>query len=109
MRRCTLVLLASAIACADAFVAQPAARLPSRASHAARKLKPTMLAPEWLDALPQTDPAAALSLPSTVAISDIITDVAANIPDSPLILLVPIGGGLLVASIIIYILVKSAG
>lgn len=45
---------------------------------------------------------------STVVVADIIDQVAA-FADSPFILILPIGGGALVASLIILILVKSAG
>ena len=51
---------------------------------------------------------AAASLPSTLLLSDAV-DAISGFATNPLILLVPISAGGIVASIIIYILVKSAG
>lgn len=51
---------------------------------------------------------AAAVLPSSLLIADIV-DTISGVANSPLVLLIPIGGGSLVAAIIIYILVKSAG
>lgn len=54
------------------------------------------------------DSLAQVDLPSTVLVADVIEFFQA-FADSPFILLIPIGAGAAVASIIIYILVKSAG
>ena len=52
--------------------------------------------------------AATAALPSSLLLSDAF-DMISGFAGSPLILLLPIGAGTLVASIIIFILVKSAG
>ena len=60
-------------------------------------------------ALAPLDAAASVSasLPSSVLVSDVF-DGLQGFATSPLILLVPIGAGTLVAALIIYVLVKSA-
>jgi hypothetical protein len=108
-----VVLLLAALACAQAaLVGQPMARVSSRSVPlAARRGIPSMLAPELLDAaMPQNaaTTATAVSLPATILVSDII-DTLQGFANSPLILLIPIGAGLAVASVIIFILVKAAG
>ena len=101
MSRATLALvLACAVACADAFAAVQPARLPCARSVAPRAAATSMLAPVPLDA--------AASLPSTLLLSDTL-DALQGFVGSPLILLIPIGAGSLVAAGIIWVLVKSAG
>ena len=102
----TSALLACLVASAHGLVLQPA-RLPVARAIAPRATAPAMLLPE---ALPTLDVAASLpsSLPSTVLVADLV-DAISGFASSPLILLVPIGAGTLVAAAIIYVLVKSAG
>ena len=100
------VLLACLVAGAHAALVQPT-RLPCARRAVARAAAPTMLVPE---ALAPLDAAASVSasLPSSVLVSDVF-DGLQGFATSPLILLVPIGAGTLVAALIIYVLVKSAG
>mgnify|MGYP004388443201 CR=1 FL=1 len=77
---------------------------------AARSRVPTR-APPRMAHLPLEQAASSLgsvALPTSLLTSDAF-DAIAGFADSPAILLLPIGGGILVASLIILILVKSAG
>ena len=77
--------------------------VPAAADAAAQQL------PEVLSAINQGSPFVSSGvMQSTVTISDAF-DLISGFANSPLILLVPIGAGTLVAAIIIYVLVKAAG
>jgi hypothetical protein len=106
--RCLVVCLAAAfLGCATAFV-QPA-RLACAPTAASRAPGASMLAP--VDPLPLLDAAAtsaAASMPATMLLGDAF-DALSGFLGSPAILLIPIGAGSLVASLIIWVLVKAAG
>ena len=97
-----VALLAAALASTSAF-AGPGGALAARP--AGRLAAPRMLAPAPLP-LPA---AAATAAPATALLVADVLDTLQGFAGSPLLLLVPIGAGTLVASIIIYLLVKSAG
>ena len=96
-------LLLCFIAVAHAAFVAPPTRLPcvrSATPRAAPAVSMVVPPPPLVDA--------AASLPSTLLLSDAV-DAISSFATNPLILLVPISAGGIVASIIIYILVKSAG
>ena len=96
------------IAASQALVVQPA-RLPCVRPAVQRTASPTMLlSPAPLDALDVVTASASTALPATLLLSDVVEQLQ-GFGGSPLILLLPIGVGTLVASGIIYVLVKSAG
>lgn len=92
----------------------PAAQMPLVKS-AARSASAVKMHLPIADALPlHAAPLDALvpSLPSAMLVSDAVGDFSgalSGFAGSPLILLLPIGAGTLIASIIIFILVKAAG
>ena len=100
-----LVLLACLAAGTHAFLVQPAQLARSRPAPASRTSAPAMVVPPMVD---ETLSTAVAALPSTVMLSDVM-DAVAGFAGSPLILLVPIGAGTLVACGIIFVLVKAAG
>ena len=104
--RSTWLVAACLIAGANAAMMQPT-RLPCARSVAPRAAAPNMLVPP-----PALDVAAtsftATALPATLLLGDAF-DALQGVSGSPVILLLPIGAGSLVAAAIIYILVKAAG
>ena len=107
MRATWAILAGLIVACSHAALVQPA-RLTRARAVPQRANAVTMLAP-----LPPHEAAIALStsLPSSLLLSDVASTLEGlnSLDKNPLILLVPIGAGTVVAGIIIYILVKSAG
>ena len=94
------------LACVQGFVVQPPTRLPCARSAAPRAASPSMLLPPIpLDVAASS---VSTSLPSTVLVSDAF-ELITSFGNSPFVLLIPIGAGTLVASLIIWVLVKSAG
>ncbi len=109
MRSIATVLAFLACASALSVPAQCALRQPAvqraRTPHAMLEPVATL---SGLEQLAESPAAAGAGLPTSAVLADVL-DVVQGFADSPLILLVPIGAGTLVASIIIAILVKSAG
>ena len=108
MRATWAILAGLIVACSHAALVQPA-RLTRARAVPQRANAVTMLAP-----LPPHEAAAvalSTSLPSSLLLSDVASTLEGlnSLDKNPLILLVPIGAGTVVAGIIIYILVKSAG
>ena len=100
MARCIFLLLT--LACTGASFVHPQGLRGAMMPRASSRSAPHMVASDVLGS------AVAPGLPSAALVADVF-DGLSSIADSPLILLVPIGGGTLVAMVIIYILVKSAG
>jgi len=109
--RALLFQLALSIACAHAALIRGSMH-PASALGASRRSAPIMFTPLGASGFEPPSAAAAAAataaLPASVLVGD-IADVLQGFAGSPLILLVPMGAGALVASIIIFILVKSAG
>jgi hypothetical protein len=111
MNRVTLLSALCCIAFTQGFA--PAARLPCAQSGVRTPSAVAMHVPV-AEVLPFDPPAlldaatTASSMPSSLLIGDVLESIA-GFATSPLVLLLPIGAGSLVAAIIIYILVKSAG
>ena len=108
MRATWAILAGLIVACSHAALVQSALLTRARAVPQ-RANAVTMLAP-----LPPHEAAAvalSTSLPSSLLLSDVASTLEGlnSLDKNPLILLVPIGAGTVVAGIIIYILVKSAG
>lgn len=111
MRSVGLLALLLAVRC-EALLSHQLAAHVSRAQPAPRRAALSALAPA--EAIPllsaSLDSVASASLDHTsVLLSEGFLDVLQGFADSPAILLIPIGAGATVASIIIFILVKSAG
>ena len=108
MSRGVLALCLLVVSGASAALVQPASLRSATRYAAPRRASPAcMVVPDVTGSTAIPAAVAVVAAPS-VLVADAF-DLIAGFANSPLVLLVPIGAGSLVAAAIIYILVKSAG